>query len=698
MGEQSIGTDLAIRISRCHFNSAVALPVTSVYWNNVLEASGVLRNPHGQFWDLLILSEEVTVPERCDFRYMMFPDDGHEYSKVTHFFASGCEWVIDETLTEVIKHKIFRRTDLKKILFVAQNVGAVGIYRLHFPADILHEKYVDVDVKLTTIPDKFLIQWADLVVVQRHTSILGDIISLARRMGKVVSYDTDDLEIKIPYHHPLYLSYKEDKVVREILSWVEDVDLVTVSTPELAQELSKYSNRIKVFLNMIDFRAPMWNYPLINHEDLVIGWVGGSTHYEDLKLVRGWVQSACREVHAKFKICGFNPSGYSALAKIDKAGNRTITVEKDKSDDPARNPWNKIIDMFRDLGQDLIVAPGMQFSKFPILYTDVDMTIAPLVVSDFNNAKSEIKVIESGVFFKPVIAQDVPAYRRVIEHGKNGFLAKDGKEFLKYIKKMADPVLRKEMGKAIGETVRKKYDLLRHIDKRYKVYSDLLNKRNINRRPVLADIEFEAPLVTFCCEVTCEKDFVVVENALNDQAYSNIEFIAYVDPKNKELYDKLSYRKFKTKYWGVFCEDTTSLHKMFYEKSKGKYVIFVPRDTLCIFHSDTIGKGVKELEGSSSMVWYGYYDHDISFGEDKSGSVRYGEFNSKRLVDFEGEAIFMVKSGIDAIKDLLNGVDMGWHTCKDLYRTKSVKGMYIPFRAAIVLKEEAIDLHREAIS
>jgi glycosyltransferase involved in cell wall biosynthesis len=55
---------------------------------------------------------------------------------------------------------------------------------------------------------------------------------------------------------------------------------------------------------------------------------------------------------------------------------------------------------------------------------EVDVNIAPLVINDFTNCKSELKFFEAAAVETTTIASPNYSFKKAITDGKNGFLAK----------------------------------------------------------------------------------------------------------------------------------------------------------------------------------------------------------------------------------------------------------------------------------
>jgi len=93
------------------------------------------------------------------------------------------------------------------------------------------------------------------------------------------------------------------------------------------------------------------------------------------------------------------------------------------------------------------------------LYEQANVAIAPLLKTDFNLCKSNLKVVESGFKGRAIIASNIPLYSEIIEHGKNGILCDTKAEWLSAIKNMSVSQSI-ELGEALYETVKTSY----HID------------------------------------------------------------------------------------------------------------------------------------------------------------------------------------------------------------------------------------------
>ncbi len=70
--------------------------------------------------------------------------------------------------------------------------------------------------------------------------------------------------------------------------------------------------------------------------------------------------------------------------------------------------------------------PFTDFRKLQRLISEVDVNIAPLMVNEFTNCKSELKFFEAGIVETTTIASPTYTFEKAIQDGENGFLAEQG--------------------------------------------------------------------------------------------------------------------------------------------------------------------------------------------------------------------------------------------------------------------------------
>ena len=145
-------------------------------------------------------------------------------------------------------------------------------------------------------------------------------------MGIITIMDLDDYWAP-GQHHPAYLIIKNSKMDEKILSNIKMAENVTTTTDIFANEIGKYNKRVFVLPNAIDPTEKQYTPNPEKSDRIRIGWLGGSSHLEDLKLLNGLVNKLKSDGlmdKVQFVLCGFDLRGNVTM--IDpKTGQQTKT-------------------------------------------------------------------------------------------------------------------------------------------------------------------------------------------------------------------------------------------------------------------------------------------------------------------------------------------------------------------------------------
>jgi glycosyltransferase involved in cell wall biosynthesis/SAM-dependent methyltransferase len=204
---------------------------------------------------------------------------------------------------------------------------------------------------------------------------------------------------------------------------LEAVDLMTCPTPYLADYARKLGFDAEVVRNSLD-RAQL---------DLAETLVHERRHGGDV--VRIAYLSGSRTHEADFAV------GAAALERVlDDRPQTTFTVVGHL----------ELPDRLKRFGSRIAHIPFMHYLDLLRTTRSFDINIAPLVVGDrFCEAKSELKVFESGTVEVPTVASDTTSYAAAIDDGVDGFLARTTDEwYSKLIRLVDSPDLRERMGVA----------------------------------------------------------------------------------------------------------------------------------------------------------------------------------------------------------------------------------------------------------
>jgi glycosyltransferase involved in cell wall biosynthesis len=338
--------------------------------------------------------------------------------------------------------------------------------------------------------------WKDYQIVHIHRNIgqtyeqTPQLLKDLKSMGIVTIVDIDDYWLPT-MEHPIYRIIVQDKINEKIVANLKEASFVTTTTELFANEIRKVNKNVIVLPNAIDPNEGQFRTKTEPSDKIRVGWLGGSSHLHDLKLLDGFVSKIGKELNDKIQyvLCGFDTRG--SVTEINRqTGEKTQRPIK-----PEETVWKKYEEIFTDnyrIIDDNYKKYLMEFkegdlsssihlpyqrvwtkpvSSYAMNYSKFDVSLAPIKNHIFNRMKSQLKVIEAGFHKKAIIASEVGPYTIDLKHClKNGEFV-DGNAMLvqenrnhgdwaKFIKKLVtNPNLIADMGERLYETVKDTYDL-----------------------------------------------------------------------------------------------------------------------------------------------------------------------------------------------------------------------------------------------
>ena len=260
--------------------------------------------------------------------------------------------------------------------------------------------------------------WADVVMTNNISNFGGPytarMCGKTKERGKIFHYDTDDLLTQLYKGHRLEHVYEGG--LSDLTKFIyNNSDIVTVTQRKFQDRIKEYMGAgiLAVVKNAIDYSLPCWNGPktFVPKDRFVrVGWAGGIHHEEDVKEFAGVPNVVNQRVgreRVRWDFYGKPP--------IDPA------VGPDWQQDVWKN-YERIIMTGFTGGKNYTINQALPTDQYGIMFSYMDMAIAPLQMNDFNDSKSEIKVAEAGRYSVPLIASDVGCYDETIVNGKTGFL------------------------------------------------------------------------------------------------------------------------------------------------------------------------------------------------------------------------------------------------------------------------------------
>ena len=252
-----------------------------------------------------------------------------------------------------------------------------------------------------------------------YTDMIGEFIKLAKKLNKKVLFDIDDLVVDTKYTDTIkYLDSmsKEERAlyddgVMRMGRTLKLCDAAITTTERLAEELGHYVPEVFINRNTASEEMCALSKEALKNktrkdDHVGIGYFSGSlTHNDDFDLVL----PALTKVMEKYPQVQLHVVGELDLPE---------TLQQYK----AR----------------VVSHPFVDWKKLPSLIAEVDINLAPLEQSIFNEAKSENKWVEAALVKVPTVASNVGAFQRMIVSGETGILCDTEEEWVEQLSRLVE--------------------------------------------------------------------------------------------------------------------------------------------------------------------------------------------------------------------------------------------------------------------
>lgn len=357
-----------------------------------------------------------------------------------------------------------------KIAFVPSGVSGVAWYRAYQPAIALR----DLGVKTALLwyrndlilphpwedeigGDNSILadlhkayQWADAVVwMQLHTTKALDAFLTLKEYYKKPSYiELDDYVFNVPTGNIASRVYWPGGPYTQIvLEQIKAATGLIVSTPHLRDLYLPLNSNIAVIENTIDLN--LWARPsprARSFKHINIGWVGGGSHMEDLKMIEKPLFDvlALNRFYRFTCLHGCPPEWRSHPQVVC----------------PLEERDGRMVPSFRNINEYPLWVRHYRF----------DIGIAPLVDNEFNRAKSNLRWLEYSAQSIPTVYSPVTHFAQTIKPGVTGIPASTDEEWGRALTKLIDDkVYRKKMGDAAAAEIKRRWQP-RHQAMKYKEF------------------------------------------------------------------------------------------------------------------------------------------------------------------------------------------------------------------------------------
>lgn len=361
-----------------------------------------------------------------------------------------------------------------KISYFLRDNGACGILRLDNPLQALKEyKMAEVMFYEKGDPeDKLsLCLEADIIVVPRpHEEQWHHGFKQLQNGGKKIVIDFDDDMFNISPFNPAYQEYGSKPYThilpdgKEQPIWVEGfnfntkanqrrldgfkiscelADMITVTSPVLADVYKKYNNRVAVLPNCLDMRE--WRkLDIVKPRNRKLFWTGGGSHFWDWYLMRNVL-----------------PEIMWTYTDVELVILGAVFPES-----------------LKGLPQDRVKTFKWCHTRaYPYVVASInpDVAMIPLQENHFNKCKSEIKYVEMSCLQIPSVVSHVTPYKEHAQ-GDNAFwVENDTGAWIEAIRMALDNnILRAKVAGEAYRTVRDRFDINKQYTHWHDTYKNLI--------------------------------------------------------------------------------------------------------------------------------------------------------------------------------------------------------------------------------
>lgn len=361
------------------------------------------------------------------------------------------------------------KLDGVRIAAIPSDNNACGNYRVRLPLQMA-EKYgakVDIYAIEDSIPYDEIARH-DIIILQRvvdpNLVTTGSILTSA---GKLVVMETDDMLDRIHATNVARKAYTSERLLAYNQA-MQKFSGVTVTTPLLVEHYHHVNPNITAVPNMIDFDIRKWPEPKFNVDRPIrIGWTGSTSHTCDIDIIG----PVLAQVMAK----------YPNTEYVHFSDPFMLEYLRDHYGLPADRL--KLVDI-------------VPFAQYPMGLANFDIGLAPLANTEFNRAKSYLKVMEYSACGIPFVASRVGEYLRYTDPGQDGFLCGNTAEWVEAVSTLVeDTQRRREMGQYAYEKAREQHDLGKHFYKWVAAWSFIVYcvKNNITTEQSMPKVKRNDP-------------------------------------------------------------------------------------------------------------------------------------------------------------------------------------------------------------
>lgn len=318
-----------------------------------------------------------------------------------------------------------------------------GVHRFHAPARALSrlQGVTVIDIDCHHRHFHLLAEAADVLVMGAFNSDLFSIFEERRRHpGRVTVVEANDYYPDLQSWNPLSMRWLDRSLQDSFHHALRAADGVQASVPPLVERWKRLTDRpVVAFANHLESVPPL--PPPATDRPLTIGWGGSPGHFAD------WMAVA--------------PVLERWLARRPDVRLAVMTNELARDFvrvDPAR----------------LVFRPFGSLDDWLDFIGTLDIGLAPLLPTEYNRCRSDVKFLEYASRGVPGIYRDLEPYRDSVVHGETGLTYRTDDELLACLDALADDAsLRTRIRRQAHEAISRDRMIHDRISERLRFYQSL---------------------------------------------------------------------------------------------------------------------------------------------------------------------------------------------------------------------------------
>lgn len=282
-----------------------------------------------------------------------------------------------------------------------------------------------------------------------------------QQQGKICLFLCDDNIWELPPNNPARNTYEQADIAHRYQEIMRQANMVTTSTPYLAERCRKFNKDVRLFRNLVDpgiaeFKSSGRDRP----GEIRIGWHGTPHHHDDIAIVdEAFLTIIQRYPQVKFVFMGYYPPSMSTKYPTNRYEYYNFV------------PVDSFYPCFASL--------------------DIDIGLVPLINHPFNLSKTCRKFQEYGVIGAAIICSNVGNYtdlpNDVVLKVKDNLSPKSWVNSISLL--IENEQKRKEYQNKAYEYIIKNHDINTFIAERAQLYYDIYAQVKNTERTIVWDGE-----------------------------------------------------------------------------------------------------------------------------------------------------------------------------------------------------------------